>query len=57
MKYHLCDISITWTNQKEEEETRGTEVAGKAFTNNLQEDRTEVLPRKNQRNQLHEVCN
>ena len=36
------------TNQKEEEETRGTEVAVKDVTNNLQEDRTEVLTRRNQ---------
>ena len=47
-------------NRKEEEETRGTKVAGKAFTINLQEDRTEVLTRRrrrNQRNQLHKACN
>ena len=35
MKYHLFGISITWTNQNDEEEVRGTEI----------EDRTEVLPR------------
>ena len=42
MKYHLCDISITWTNRNEEEEASGAEV---------EEDRTEVLPRRNQRHQ------
>ena len=39
--YHLCDISITWTNRNEEEAS-GAEV---------EEDRTEVLPRRNQRHQ------
>ena len=36
-------LSITRTNRKEEEEARGTEVEGKVFTINLQEDRTKDL--------------
>ena len=46
-KNHLCDFSISWTNRKEEETTRGIQVEGKTLTLNLQEDGTEVLyPRK-----------